>query len=46
MASAVEIPVNGVEADEAGENEPLLGRSGSVTQKDQQPIQNNLVIGS
>ena len=45
MASAVDHPVNGVEADEAGENEPLLGRSDSITQKDHQPIQNNLIVG-
>jgi hypothetical protein len=44
MASAVDIPVNG-EHDDAGENEPLLGLSDSITQKDDHPIQNNLIVG-
>jgi len=38
--------VNGAEADEAGENEPLLGLSDSITQKDRHPIQNNLIVGT
>jgi hypothetical protein len=46
MASAADNHVNGAEADEAaGENEPLLGRSDSITQKDDHPIQNNLIVG-
>jgi hypothetical protein len=44
MASAADIPENGADVD-GGENEPLLGRSDSIAQKDQQPIQNNLIIG-
>ena len=46
MASTTGIPDTAVEAQDVGEDEPLLGRPGDASQTPEQPLYYNLFSGS
>jgi hypothetical protein len=45
MASATGIPDQAIVDEDVGEEEPLLGRPGSVSQREGRPLYQNLVLG-